>query len=124
MNLKEFDLQKALNGEPICYRNGEVPMEWHYFEGRYGEFKIVSIGKGGDLNINRKDGCYLFNGLNHPYDLFMLSKKKTLWYCVWRNENGAMGATTPGAWKSAEEYLREYPTENILAEHTIEVDDN
>ena len=123
-NLRPFDLSRALAGDPICYRNGKVPLEWHYFEKCKQTHSVATVDQSGDMHTHKENGFFLNSMHEHPIDIFMLPKKKTLWYCVWKNKNGVMGTTTPGSWKSAEEYLKEFPSETILAQHTIEVDDN
>jgi hypothetical protein len=75
--MKPFDLQKALAGEPVVYRNGTVPKEWHYFKTGSSKNDLVSIDQTGDMKFH-----FVENGSLHDYrpesshDLFMAEKPK------------------------------------------------
>lgn len=63
LNLLPFNLEEALkNPERVVYRNGEKPLEWHYF--KYAQWQIVSITPQKEIQVN------YVNGANHCYDEF------------------------------------------------------
>lgn len=63
INLLPFNLEEALkNPERVVYRNGEKPLEWHYF--KYAQWQIVSITPQKEIQVNYE------NGANHCYDEF------------------------------------------------------
>lgn len=56
LRLAEFDLAKALEGWPVRYRNGEIPLEWHYFEKSNDGYPVISIDSTGAEETHTKGG--------------------------------------------------------------------
>lgn len=90
-NMKPFDLQKFLDGEPVICRGGIVPSEVHYFETDNTDYPICVISNG---NSHWVSNTGKFNKeLDSYYDLFMKPKVKTYWVNVYRkNDRIEIGA--------------------------------
>ncbi len=103
----KFDLQKALAGHPIVYRNGETPKEWHYFKhGKY--YSIISVNKDGLFITHHSDGAYFLNDKGE-HDLFLAPKEETLWVAV------AKVKTKRGRYETflARESIEQFKEENL-----------
>ena len=72
-NMKAFDLEKALAGEPVVTRDGKPVTYIHYFKTAYGAsiFGIIDEYP----QIFREDGA-IASGFVHENDLFMAEKPK------------------------------------------------
>lgn len=52
-----FNLETALkHPERVYFRNGEKPLEWHWFEKSISLYPITIIGVDGNYNTAKKDG--------------------------------------------------------------------
>jgi hypothetical protein len=91
--MKPFDLDKALAGHPIVYRNGDKPKEWHYFKESKDQ-PITTINKAGYPLFHNNDGSYSIDKKSHAYDLFLAPKEETLWFVVWKTKNELVGTST------------------------------
>ena len=81
-----FDLTKALAApDSVVYRNGEVPLEWHYFKDVSSDYKIYAIDKSGTPHSNKTDGKFGASQY-HEHDLFL--KEPEMFVNV--NSNNAM----------------------------------
>lgn len=77
--MKKFDLQKAIEGKPLVYRNGERVKRFIYVpESNDMGAKIITVGIYGGLGFHFENGkrWHLSEGES---DLFMASEKKTVW---------------------------------------------
>lgn len=55
MNLLTFNLEEALkNPERVVYRNGEKPLEWHWF--KHAQWQIVSVTPQKEIQVNYDNG--------------------------------------------------------------------
>jgi len=67
-----FDLTKALaNPDSVVYRNGEVPLEWHYFEKKKSVYRVLTIDKDGNERMNIITGEANNGGGVSTHDLFL-----------------------------------------------------
>jgi len=66
-----FDLTKALAGHPIQYRNGEVPLEWHYFEKSQAVYPLTTISQNGTEMNHTPKGKRNAHEQHSPFDLFL-----------------------------------------------------
>jgi hypothetical protein len=70
--MKPFDLEKALaSPEKVVYRNGEVPLEWHYFEKKKSVYRVLTIDKDGNERMNMITGEANNGGRVSTHDLFL-----------------------------------------------------
>lgn len=85
MNLLPFNLEEALKDPArVVYRNGEKPLEWHYFESCTTPFPICLTNSQGRLLSYTKDGFLHLNEKNY-LDLFLLPlPEKTYWVNVFK----------------------------------------
>lgn len=76
-----FDFEKLKAGYQAVTRDDELVVEWHLFEKVRGNNKIVIILESGKIIwVQKNDGKFnLYEGQEYEYDLFLLSKKTTLW---------------------------------------------
>lgn len=92
LNLQSFDLQAALaNPERVVYRNGEKPLEWHWF--KHAQWQIVSVTPQKEIQVNYENGAshsydefdeYL--GTNSSHDLLLLPvSEKRYWVNVYKD---------------------------------------
>lgn len=89
--MKPFDLEKALAGHPIVYRNGRKPKEWHYLKFLDGEYCVVTVNELGSTEwctVNGENAC------NDNHDLFLAPKEETLWVAVAKKAIGNVCATS------------------------------
>lgn len=86
--LLPFDLETALkHPKRVVYRNGEKPLEWHYFEYKNTIFATHPLC--GFLTHNR-DGKY-FSTVVHQHDLLLLPPpEKRYWVNVYEDKTGCL----------------------------------
>ena len=60
-----FNLETALkHPDWVYFRNGEKPLEWHWFEKATSIYTIVAINAGGGHHSIKKDGvCFSLDGM-------------------------------------------------------------
>lgn len=113
--MKPFDLDKALAGHPIVYRNGETPKEWHYFkDGK--NYSIISVNKDGLFITHHSDGAYFSNDKGE-HDLFLAHKEETLWVAVKKKISDGFFATSHAY--DNKERLKKYFPESDYTYHQI-----
>ena len=78
---KAFDLEKALEGEPIFTRDGRLVTEWVYFKGVTTEWSIVAV-VGGQVTSYTKHGRFSTTHKN-PLDLVMKGQIIEKWMNVY-----------------------------------------
>ncbi len=72
-----FNLETALkHPEWVYFRNGEKPLEWHWF--KTAQWQIVSISPKREIQVNYENGAYHYDdeidayfNPNSPYDLIL-----------------------------------------------------
>ena len=76
LNLLPFNLEEALkNPERVVYRNGEKPLEWHWFEkADQSGLCVCSYDLSNDINTHFIDGSYHLDKSSCKYDLFITPK--------------------------------------------------
>ena len=87
----KFDLTKALAGAEVVYRNGEVPLEWHYFEKKRSIYKLCTINPKGDKCFHKDNGEKFSCTITSDYDLFL--KEPEMFVNVY--PNGEFGSNKP-----------------------------
>ncbi len=109
--MKEFDLEKAKQGHPVCTRDGrDVEILKFDLKASLGE-RLLGLIKEYAYEFSKawfKDGR--FGGeWGHPYDLFLKSEQKEGWVNVFDSPIGAVAR--PIIYKTKEEALSEPATD-------------
>jgi hypothetical protein len=80
-----FNLETALkHPEWVYFRNGEKPLEWHWFEGMPAESCIITIHKG-SYCTNNKIGFYNNDESGCAVDLILRVPYKEVWVQLFKN---------------------------------------
>ena len=90
LDMKPFNLERALAGDPVCYRNGEPVLHVFYAEKSPDIRRLFSISQFGDVYRHQKNGGFYLNGRQDSIDLFMAPVKKTYWMNVYKDEGGML----------------------------------
>lgn len=86
--LMPFDLERALAGDKLIYRNGEPVTVFHYLKNRDITEKIcMTVCMNGSLTVHYSNGR-ICEDQEFPLDLFMAPKVKTLWFNLYKDKNG------------------------------------
>jgi hypothetical protein len=81
----EFNLKKALAGEPVFTRDGRQVTEFHYFESATSEWVLFAVVKG-EVTAYTKNGKYS-NTHKSPKDLMMKAPIIETWINVYHLGN-------------------------------------
>lgn len=78
--MQPFNLEAAKRGDPCMRRDGEpVKFVAHVPEATEGQ-RVIILSSDGSILVRPEFGRYLFNrNEEHPADIVMAPKKKTLW---------------------------------------------
>lgn len=87
-NLKPFNLEAALKGEPVQTRDGRKADEIHLFETYISIFPLFAIIDGVVYKFT-KDGRFITTEDSYM-DLFMAPQKKEYWVNVYKNREGVI----------------------------------
>lgn len=84
-----FNLETALkHPEWVYFRNGEKPLEWHWFEKINSGWVIYAINQTGGTSLCRKDGTYNATlKIESPYDLILRVPYREVWVNIYPNGN-------------------------------------
>jgi hypothetical protein len=86
-----FNLETALkHPELVYFRNGEKPLEWHWF--KTAQWQIVSISPKKEIQINYENGAYHYDdemdayfNPNSPYDLVLRVPYRDIFVSIYPN---------------------------------------
>ena len=115
MNLKPFDLEKALAGEPVVTRDGQEVTQLKKFDVD-GE-PLVGVHDG-TIETWEIDGSYINHTQESLLDLFMAPVEKVVWVNVYEKDGGRItlgnfynteDAATGGKDCFASKYLGAFP---------------
>ena len=86
--LLPFNLEEALkNPDRVVYRNGEKPLEWHWFGSLEEPYTLYSVTGDKELKSHKKNGRWKSETYRANYDLMLLPiPEKRYWvnvYDVW-----------------------------------------
>jgi hypothetical protein len=88
--MKPFDLEAAKRGKPVVTRDGRKVIDLHHFEHDKSELclcvHIEGEGSPDWFHANGRDNL----SDEDPSDLFMESKKRTVYINIWRDSNQAV----------------------------------
>jgi len=76
---KDFDLQRAIAGDPIITRDGRKVLQFSYFPKCPGYKIVVHIEGNKGVDIMPESGRVFGDGGDNPSDLFMACYTKTFW---------------------------------------------
>lgn len=99
MNLKPFDLERALAGDPVVMRDGKKVIMISHFK----HLKIVVFSDENHIYTANENGSYTHT--HHERDLFMAHKTKKLFIAIEKKE-GAGGVHWCTSLYSDNEYLK------------------
>jgi hypothetical protein len=85
-----FDLQKAIDGEPVITRDGRAVTELHYFKSADVGFPIYTVINGAVCRHNLS-GDYSETNCYDARDLFMAPKPVVKYYNVFKGTIGTCG---------------------------------
>lgn len=85
MNLKQFDLEKALSGEPVVTRNGLTVSEIIVLKSIPNEYKVVGVINGTAYFFS-PSGEFIKDGIGGPH-LFMAPVKHQEWVNIYKSDN-------------------------------------
>lgn len=87
MSLKPFNLERALAGDPVVYRDGTAASEIFYSANRLKSAyqPIISIDYDGSVRYHNLDGTFFADRRENSCDLFMAPKKVKYYYASWEN---------------------------------------
>jgi hypothetical protein len=82
-----FNLETALkHPEWVYFRNGEKPLEWHWFEkAAEDNFPLIAINQSGRKISNTKYGFFDISELPNGYNLILRVPYVTKWINVYKN---------------------------------------
>lgn len=89
--MKEFDLEKAKAGHPVCTRDGHEARILCF--DREGQYPIVALVKdaGNETIFSYNNmGRYSNDGRGYLCDLFMKSAKQKRWINLYKDKNGLL----------------------------------
>lgn len=93
--LMPFDLERALAGDKLIYRNGEPVTVFHYLKNRDITEKIcMTVCMNGSLTVHYSNGR-ICEDQEFPLDLFIAPKIKTYWINIYKN-NSKVGLVAIG----------------------------
>jgi hypothetical protein len=89
--MEEFNLERALTGEPVCTRDGRDVTQLVVFnltstDSLYGVLD-------GELDRWTINGFYYLNKTISEHDLFMKPKENAVWINVFKKEDGSLFTT-------------------------------
>ena len=92
-----FNLETALkHPEWVYFRNGEKPLEWHWFEkGKENNFPIISIDIRGNKISNCKKGFFNADEKVHGADLILRVPYQTIFVRILKNGDAYRGKEDP-----------------------------
>ena len=105
--LVEFNLEEALQEpERVRFRNGETPLEWHYFASLSGGIcPIVAIANNTKIHTT-KNGYQVNKNEETNYDLMLVKKKEVVWFGLYKDKHGVMYTTdVQNTKEEVEEYI-------------------
>ena len=118
--MKEFNLQKALEGKPVITRNGELVTEIVQFANIKSPYCIAGVCNGtiytwsidGEIDVN--------SDLKQKKDLFMAEKNETIWINVWKNfKDGSLSASVHSRKDKCDKEIDELLSHTLV--QTIEI---
>jgi hypothetical protein len=86
--MEQFNLERALAGEPVCTRNGIEVTQLTYFKEAREQYNLVGLMDGVVCTWNEK-GTSIF-GHETSSDLFMKPKENAIWVNVYKRKDGAL----------------------------------
>jgi len=87
-NMKEFNLERALAGEPVVTRTGKKVTELHLFKNEALIQPLYGIIEGDDDVLQWTTFGIYSPTKETSWDLFMAGEKKSVWVNVYEKENG------------------------------------
>lgn len=91
--MKPFDLEAAKRGEPICNRDGENCVFITHVPDATHEYRVVALMPFKEVYCFDETGSYDCDGDASRHDLFMATRKRTVWVNVYPPEARNFGGS-------------------------------
>ena len=101
MNMKEFNLEEAKAGKPVCTRDGRKARIICWDLKNDGYCLVVAVETKDDKNVEEiltydKDGVFTTDHeVNHKYDLMMAPEERKLYVKIYKNKNDLYVSRVP-----------------------------
>jgi hypothetical protein len=89
--MEEFNLERALAGEPVCTRDGRDVTQLVVFNLKSTDSLYGVLD--GELDRWTINGFYYLNKIISEHDLFMKPKENAIWINVYKNKEGHLFIT-------------------------------
>lgn len=111
-----FNLEEALKApERVVYRNGEKPLEWHWFKSCTTRWSVSAVAPDGRPSIYDAEGYIDYGKDPDVKDLMLLPlPKKKYWVNVMEEQSLRGGLYVTGPWESEAEAFNEVPLPDKL----------
>lgn len=100
---KPFDLEKALNGDPVVTREGRPVKEIFFFMTIPEKKCPVAAAIGENIRVFTRNGFLAYDGRETDIDLLMAPVKHERWIAVFRNGKGAEPYVSAAVYASEKE---------------------
>jgi len=122
VNLKPFDLEKALAGEPVVTRDGRTVQEVIAFKTPSSKYPVMVLIEGAITGRGRNGRFFMNSDTPHSGDLFMLGKETIVYVNLYQypNSNLPIFAGTYVSKEEAERFAERekehsmYPAASVL----------
>ncbi len=92
-----FNLETALkHPEWVYFRNGEKPLEWHWFEKSLAPIKITSITPSGSVLQHYQKGSVNNDDMRFMYDLILRVPYREVWVNLFKNKEAEWSDSEQG----------------------------
>jgi hypothetical protein len=122
-DLKPFDLEAALRGEPVVTRDGRPVTQLHLFKDTTCNLPLIGVVNHLLQNFT-EEGKYIFAEDDSRHDLFMAPKKKKLFISIRKSVRPYRIHSTSCGYESIEDLLAGYGDQgdkDVIVEVEIEV---
>ena len=91
--MKPFDLEAAKRGEPICNRYSEDCVFITHVPDANPEYRVLALTPSKEVYCFDETGFYYSDGDESEHDLFMATRKRTVWVNVYPPEARNFGGS-------------------------------
>ena len=118
--MKPFNLERALAGDTVCFRDGSPVLHVFYGDKLPKSRCVVVFAKNGYEQKYPESGRWEDDSYESQYDLFMVSEKKTFYQAVYGGKD--IGIYTDAPHETQEEAVRHACSPNFIQIVSFEVE--